>query len=286
MRSSASPLGKQSVVGASRAKWWIFGVSLPLLPIGARVAAAWLDGQASLGFVDLFGDGELLVIATVIAAAIIGELMFDLRGARSVVDDVNSFRMALLNALALIVVVGSVLFFGLVTYANQARADAQTRARIEQFAEERLSAHLDIEAQAQLSQVRQLDSRQRQLERKRRALELEDAEQIAGQAGAEAGRGPSALFLQREIEEAARQSQRLKAQRSRLLAQAEQSQLSASGKLDASSANLNRGRTQAAIISVVMFLLSLAVAYPAVGLLAPRRLRAESDPTLAGPTSR
>ena len=59
-------------------KWLIFGVSLPLLPLAARVLAAWLDNATqSLSFTALFSDGELLVVATVIAAAIIGDLLFD-----------------------------------------------------------------------------------------------------------------------------------------------------------------------------------------------------------------
>jgi hypothetical protein len=38
----------QEAVRGARVKWLIFGVLIPLLPVGARIAAAWLDGRGTL----------------------------------------------------------------------------------------------------------------------------------------------------------------------------------------------------------------------------------------------
>jgi hypothetical protein len=99
---------------ASYVKWSIFGVALPLLPLAAHVLAALVSpfsaGEGA-SFTTLFSDGELLVIATVISAAVIGDLLFD-------VSDRNDVRTrttaAILCAVALLVVVVSVLIYGLV----------------------------------------------------------------------------------------------------------------------------------------------------------------------------
>src|SRR6476660_6849511 len=94
-------------------KWAIFGVSLPLLPLITRALAAWLvNATQDLSFITLFSDGELLVVATVIAAAVIGDLLFDISGRN---ETRGHSAIAVLCAIALVVVVVSVLMFGLVT---------------------------------------------------------------------------------------------------------------------------------------------------------------------------
>jgi len=99
-------------IQANYTKWLIFGVALPLLPLAARVLAVFLNpfgvGQS---FTDILGNGELLVIATVIAAAVIGDLLFEI----SDFDNTTSrIQAACLSAVALLIVVVSVLTYGLI----------------------------------------------------------------------------------------------------------------------------------------------------------------------------
>lgn len=252
----------------ARLKWWVFGVLLPLLPIGARVAAAWLDGAGTLGFVDLFGDGELLVLATVVAAAAIGDLVFDLRGDRRR-DSRERLRIAGVHALALVVVVGSVLFFGLVTYANQTRADTLKRAQAERAADQ-------IKADAAAREARQLELRARQLDRRRQELNdrrrrVEDtlAAEVEGQGPSGAsGFGPFARRSQKQARQLALASARLKAAARALRTRSALQSAAATHRLTTSNADVDRGRKQAAVISVAMFFASLAAAFPAVGLTA------------------
>ena len=66
-------------------------------------------------FVSLFGDGEFLVLATVVAAAGIGDLVFDFK--RNGVDE--PLRPAIAISAALVTVVVSALLFGLVALEHE-----------------------------------------------------------------------------------------------------------------------------------------------------------------------
>jgi hypothetical protein len=101
-------------LSAGCVKWLVFGVALPLLPLAARVLTALLGGH--LSFASLFGDGELLVIATVIAAAVIGDLLFE---STDYMDTWSRIKAAILCAFALLIVVFSVLTYGLVAVRIQ-----------------------------------------------------------------------------------------------------------------------------------------------------------------------
>jgi hypothetical protein len=98
---------------ANYVKWGIFGVALPLLPLAGGLLAGLLDPRAAhLSFAALLGNGELLVIATVISAAVIGDLLFDISRHPQIVGNIIA---ATLCAFALLIVVVSVLTYGLVT---------------------------------------------------------------------------------------------------------------------------------------------------------------------------
>jgi hypothetical protein len=106
-------------------RWLIFAVAIPLLPIAAKVLAEWIDeGRSNWSGSNLFSDGELLVLATVIAAAGIGDLVFDLRRNKRQ----RSFRDASAIALALICVVVSVTLYALVTLKREQLTPAQEAA--------------------------------------------------------------------------------------------------------------------------------------------------------------
>lgn len=97
-------------------KWVLFGVAVPLLPIVSRMLAEWMDlGHADLRIEHLYGDGELLVLATVIAAAGIGDLIFDLQTTRRN----RVYRDSAAIAFALVCVILSVLLYGLVTLKRE-----------------------------------------------------------------------------------------------------------------------------------------------------------------------
>src|SRR5215471_3751160 len=80
-------------------------------PSSQAVLAALFNPFGGFSFTDIFGDGELLVIATVIAAAVIGDLLFEI----SDFDNTTSrIQAACLSAVALLIVVVSVLTYGLI----------------------------------------------------------------------------------------------------------------------------------------------------------------------------
>lgn len=102
-------------------KWIVFVVLLPLLPVAARILAHWVNGgDQPLGFVQLFGDGELLVLAVVIAAAGIGDLVFDIRSGRR-----TELRDGLAISFAIVVVTLSALMFGFVTLKHESEGTLQ-----------------------------------------------------------------------------------------------------------------------------------------------------------------
>ncbi len=111
---------------ASLARWALFSVSLPLLPVFATLIVHWFTNDASeITFTTVFGDGELLVLATVVAAAGIGDVFFG--------DDTEGPHPSRNSALAfsLLVVVASVFLFGLVTVTNRASRDDIARIKAE-----------------------------------------------------------------------------------------------------------------------------------------------------------
>src|SRR5215471_19270131 len=111
---------RRTSLQASYTKWLVFGVALPLLPLAAGVLAAVLHPFPFKGpsFTNVLGDGELLVIATVIAAAVIGDLLFEISAYN---DAVSWIRAGTLCAAALLIVVVSVLIYGLIAVHSQSR---------------------------------------------------------------------------------------------------------------------------------------------------------------------
>jgi hypothetical protein len=110
---SARPAG--SLRRSEYARWVVFGILLPLLPIVAKIAASWFDvGHPTWEYTSLFGDGNVLVLAVVVAAAGIGDLLFDARRTTHLV-----LREALVISLALVVVVLSGVAYGLVTLKQE-----------------------------------------------------------------------------------------------------------------------------------------------------------------------
>ncbi len=252
----------QDAVRGTRVKWLIFGVLIPLLPVGARLAAAWLDGGGTFGFTGLFGDGELLVLATVVAAASIGEVLFSFRRGHW---GSSRLRTAVITAAALVVVVMAVLFFGLVTYANQIQADAQATAQLRRSNQQEEETRLLSEASSKSAEARTEASRRRKLEE---MLTAEITGAPAPGSSGVPGVGLLASRLKAEIDASQQQRVRLEREASQLTQQAQREREIAEHELLASTTELHSGRQQAAEISVVMFIASLLVAYPAVGLAA------------------
>jgi hypothetical protein len=121
------------------ARWILFGVLLPLLPIAAKIAASWFDvGHPTWDYRLLFGTGDVLVLAVVVAAAGIGDLLFAARNNTHVV-----LREALVISLALIVMVLSGVAYGLVTLKQESH---------ESLASVRLSTVDTLQAQLTLAQ--------------------------------------------------------------------------------------------------------------------------------------
>ena len=90
----------------------------------SRICAEWINqGRVDFSLGHMFGDGELLVIATVIAAAGIGDLVFDLGRSRQQ----RGFKDSLAIASALFCVIISVLFVRF-SYAEARAVDPSTAA--------------------------------------------------------------------------------------------------------------------------------------------------------------
>ena len=105
---------------AKLTKWAVFGVALSLLPVAAKFVAAFMQGRSSMpAFDEVFGDGELLIVATVIAAVRIGDLTFDSQ------DNVRPQRRALAMTPALLTVIVSVLSYGFAHFLEEGRVAAQ-----------------------------------------------------------------------------------------------------------------------------------------------------------------
>lgn len=232
-------------------KWLIFGVSLPLLPLAARVLAAWLDNATqSLSFTALFSDGELLVVATVIAAAMIGDLLFDFSGRNEMRSPTT---IAVLCTFALLVVVISVLMFGLVTLDNQNRSDAEQQAQQNATAQADQSAQLAIQSQADQNRSNALSLQARSLDNKAAAARRNYEKQVTGTGGALPGIGPLARELKSQALSLNQQSEIAGAQARILYHQALTQRTKADQLLEKSITSLAIGRKQAAVMSVIMF---------------------------------
>lgn len=244
---------------AAGIKWLIFGVVLPLLPFAARALAAWLDGaSSSLSFRALFGDGELLVVATVISAAVIGDLLFDFTG-------FNARReqnlKAGLCAFSLVVVVASVLMFGLATLDNQQRADAVQRAQDQEVKQATLASQLSTASIQDQSLASNLAARARQLDTqaqtaKSKAVDEANGTSASGTTGL-AGEGPIYQDLRQQAKDLAAEADRTNARATTLAKQAATVRQQADKVIITSFASLDRGESQTAAMSVVMFLFAL-----------------------------
>ena len=247
-------------------KWWIFGVLLPLLPLGARVLAAWFDNAAkSLSFTTLLSDGELLVIATVISAAIIGDLLFDFSGRNEVRTRTT---IAVLCAFSLLVVVVSVLMFGLVTLDDQNRSDAlqQTQRTVA----------------GQVAQSIQLAAQSNQAQTQSNFL----SQQII-RLNNELATSPRNVVLVRQLRDQAtifeQQSAVYRAESTSLSHRSIAIRSSADQLLERNVTNLAIGRQQAAVMSLIMFVIAVLTGIAALWFSTARdEVRPDREATRPG----
>ena len=236
-------------------KWLIFGVLLPLLPFAARALAAWVDNSSkSLTFNSLLSDGELLVVATVISAAVIGDLLFDFTGIKKTREQ---GAKALICAFALVVVIASVLMFGLVTLNNQDRNDSFLQAQEEvttissggtalqaQSAEIRAQSDVDSEEVARLtSQIQNV---------------LNQAK-IAGKGPEYNALKDEAALLEQQESDASDQATQEDAQSAAISHESSQDQGKAQHAFVVSVEDLGLGEKQASYMSIIMFLISFSI---------------------------
>lgn len=201
----------------------------------------------------LFSDGELLVIATVIAAAVIEDLLFDFSG-RGEVRRATS--KAVLCAFSLVVVVASVLMFGLVTLDNQNRSDAVQQAQSTELLRADQAAQLLAEAHQDQSQSAAFTVEAGQLNRALQRTRDKVLAQAEGIGGTPPGSGPLVFAGEQQVRELQAQASSDSQGAATLANKAGDERLTASRTLALSITNLSIGRRQAAIMSVTMFLIS------------------------------
>lgn len=172
-------------------------MSLPLLPLVARTLAAWLDNAPQgLSFTTLFSDGELLVVATVIAAAVIGDLLFDFSGHN---ETRSRSTIAVLCAVALLVVIVSVLMFGLVTLDNQNRSDAEQQAQQNATVQVERSAQLAAQSDEEQNRASALSTQAQHLNTEASTAQTNYEKEVTGTGGSgQPGLGPAALALRQQ----------------------------------------------------------------------------------------
>lgn len=236
MRPVARLARRDSTESGQLPKWLIFSVLIPLLPIGAHIAAGYFSDRSSdVTFIKLFGDGELLVLATVISAAAIGDLVFDTLKRATSAPQLS--RIAITVAANLVIVVIAVLFFGLVTLDNESRAAALETQR-DQAAQ--------LEAQAQ-----DLERQAANLEAQAKQLQVQAVEEMNGSGpSGEPGPGALASFLQAQAEQ-------LQVQAEEVAREATFARHRANEQLSAASESVSTGRVQTAIVSVSLFISAL-----------------------------
>ena len=213
---------------------------LPLLPLGARALAAWFDNSTQdLSPYKLLSDGELLVIATVIAAAIIGDLLFDFSGRNEMRTHTT---MAVLCTFALLVVVVSVLMFGLVTLDNQSSSDAEQQAQHYASVQIEDSGGVAFQASLSLDTYNSLVAQENHLN---------------GELGTT--RGQERKVLQQHIAALRGEAASAKAQSNYLKKQSATLRSLADQRLESAvSLGPGRLRKQAAIMSLTMFLIAVS----------------------------
>jgi len=199
------------------------------LPTGLTEALSRSDSLGS------FGDGELLVLAVVIAAAGIGDLVFSARAGRSA-----RLRDAIVVSIALVVVTLSALVFGLVTLKRESGGSLRITAGATANA---------LSAQAATLEAQAADKRSQATE-----LLLKYNAEVTGQATpgttAVAGAGAEAALLRDQLE------QGLKAGgEAQMKADAVKKQSAAATQMVAKSTNADS--EQAAAASVILYVVSL-----------------------------
>ena len=83
--------------------WSLFGVLLALVPIAFSGISAWIRGQ-TIGFSDVIGVGELLLVSAGVSAAALGEL------ARQRTDHLRRARAILTGAGVITILLAGLLF--------------------------------------------------------------------------------------------------------------------------------------------------------------------------------
>ena len=159
----------------------------------------------------------------------------------------------MLCAFALLVVVISVLMFGLATLDNQNRSDAEQRAQQNATAQVDRSAQLAILSQADQNRSNTLKLQARRLDNEAAAAQLKFEKQVNGIGGAAPGVGPLALDLRRQALTLNQQSKIANTQAGVLYHQALTQRTKADQLLENSITSLAIGRRQAAVMSVKTF---------------------------------
>lgn len=232
------------------ARWVLFGVLLPLLPIMARVSASWVDiGHPTTDYKTLFGDGDLLVLAVVVAAAGIGDLLFSTR--RHVMIGP---REAVAISLALFVVVLSGVAYGLVTLKQESRGSLQqSRVNQTQILQEQLQlAQINLDAA-----TAQFASAQHASDVARAAAEAEvDGVRAYGSTGV-AGVGLEARAKLQAADQAERTAQTALVTQRRAQGQLTTAASSLSRSIAQAAQSPSTNTSQTATISLALFFSSL-----------------------------
>jgi hypothetical protein len=266
MRTSVQQQGRV-IRQAAFVRWAAFGVVLPLLSVFAHVAVAWLDDD-HLGVVGLLADGELLVLATVVAAAGLGDLVFDLR-AGTTGTEVHRLRAGAVCTGALITIVLSVLCFGLITF--------ETRSRTAELGiAQRESIERKAQADGLVSLARLSEDDIQVFEKRLAATTRHLADATRRLRAATAGEDPSrrvgsdavAAALAAEVDRFSRERDQLESSGPQLRASADTLRNTAETTVKSSTASLQRSRERAAIASVALFVLALVFGAASMLLMA------------------
>jgi len=259
-------------------KWAIFAVSLPLLPIVSKLFAEWMDeGTPNWSASNLFGDGELLVLATVIAAAGIGDLVFDMRE----LDVRRTFREATAIALALVCVVVSVTLYALVTLKREQLTPGQQAVADSVKPQEAAVV-------SQQENVRLLVTNLAAAQKAADAALLEYHREITGANGQPPGDGPLAKALLDRYRDASAVARSLQGQLQQAEARLTSAQKTLAGTRDSVNQKLTSNRTfsetRSAYASIYVFLFGLAVGANCVMTGTTRRRLSVVDTSLPPPS--
>lgn len=86
-------------------KWLCFGVAISVLPFCLKALFYWLDNSGWVGWLNLWPNGELMLVAVALAAESLGELV--LANTRK-----HSIKSALIGAGCVLTALASVATFG------------------------------------------------------------------------------------------------------------------------------------------------------------------------------